>query len=113
MLFNGIIIQNITDEAYDEYDDYDGGMSINQLNAALLKRGLEPSAKFTKKFHELDTNKDGLLEKNEVASAAEAEEGEDYFIGMIVAAIIAASGAVASATIGGAAALGAAAINKG
>merc|ERR1719150_1889316 len=78
-------------EAYDEYDDYDGGMSINQLNAALLKRGLEPSAKFTKKFHELDTNKDGLLEKNEVASAAEAEEGEDYFIGMIVAAIIAAS----------------------
>ena len=74
MLFNGIIIQNITDEAYDEYDDYDVGMNINQLNAALLKRGIKPSAKFTEKFHELDTNQNGLLEKSE-AEAAEQDYG--------------------------------------
>ena len=78
MLFNGIIIQNITDEAYDEYDDYDVGMNINQLNAALLKRGIKPPAEFTDIFSELDTNKNGLLQKSEVNSATEAEEGQDY-----------------------------------
>merc|ERR1712156_7814 len=82
------------DEAYDEYDDYDGGMNLNQLNAALLKQGIKPSAKITEKFHELDTNKDGLLEKSEVTSAAEAEDGGDYFFGIIAALIAAAAGAV-------------------
>ena len=97
------MIQNITDEAYDEYDDYDGGVNLNQLNAALLKQGIKPLAKFTEKFHELDTNKDGLLEKSEVTSAAEAEDGGDYFFGIddaIIAAIIAAVGAMGSAAIG-------------
>ena len=91
MLFNGIIIQNITDEAYDEYDDYDVGMNINQLNAALLKRGIKPSAKFTEKFHELDTNKNGLLEKSE----AEAAE-QDYGAGTVIGSILGVLGSLGS-----------------
>merc|ERR1712113_1067537 len=83
-------------EAYDEYDDYDVGVSLNQLNAALLKGGIKPSAKITEKFHELDTNKDGLLEKSEVTSATEG--GQDYFLfTLIAAAVAAAAGAAAGA----------------
>ena len=97
MLFNGIIIQNITDEAYDEYDDYDVGMNINQLNAALLKGGIKPSAKITEKFHELDTNKNGMLERFEVTSATEGEQ--DYFLFTILATAIAAlAGGIKAAT---------------
>ena len=85
------MIQNITDEAYDEYDDYDGGMNLNQLNAALLKQGIKPSAKITEKFHELDTNQNGLLEKSE-AEAAEQDYGAGTVAGTVIGSILAVLG---------------------
>ena len=91
MLFNGITIQNITDEAYDEYDDYDVGVSLNQLNAALLKGGIKPSAKITEKFHELDTNKNGLLEKSEAEAAK-----QDYGAGTVIGSILGVLGSLGS-----------------
>ena len=99
------MIQNITDDEKKQIES-DGGVSLNQLNAALLKRGIKPSAKITEKFHELDTNKDGLLEKSEVTSAAEAEDGGDYFFGIIAALIAAAAGAVGAAGAAAGAATG-------
>ena len=96
MLFNGIIIQNITDDENKRIES-DGGMNINQLNAALLKRGIKPSAKITEKFHELDTNKNGMLERFEVTSATEGEQ--DYFLFTILATAIAAlAGGIKAAT---------------
>ena len=90
MLFNGIIIQNITDDENKRIES-DGGMNINQLNAALLKRGIKPSAKFTEKFHELDTNQNGLLEKSE-AEAAEQDYGAGTVAGTVIGSILAVLG---------------------
>ena len=54
----------------------DGGIDTNELNTILSKSNIKPSAEITKKFNELDTNKNGKVEKSEVSS-----QGEDYFFG--------------------------------
>ena len=58
--------------------EHDGGIDQNELNKALAKVGIKPSAKITKKFNELDTNKNGKLEASEVSYANFGTDGEDY-----------------------------------
>ena len=91
MLFNGIIIQNITDDEYDEYDEFVVGMNIDQMNTALLKRGIKPPAEFTDIFSELDTNKNGLLEKSEAEAAK-----QDYGAGTVIGSILGVLGSLGS-----------------
>ena len=66
------MIQNITDDEKTQIES-DGGMNINQLNGAPLKRGIKPSAKITEKFYELDTNKNEMLEKSEEEDLVEVD----------------------------------------
>ena len=76
----------------------DGGIDLNELNAALSKDNIKPSAMVTEKFKELDTNKNGKLEKSEVSS--ENEGGEDYQLTfletLLVGVITAIVGAIAT-----------------
>ena len=53
----------------------DGGVDLDELKTILTKAGIKPSPMSIEIFHELDTNKNGLLEKSEVKSEG---EGEDY-----------------------------------
>ena len=54
----------------------DGGIDLNELETLLAKVGLKPSTTVIGKFNELDTNKNGKIEKSEVESEG---SGEDYF----------------------------------
>ena len=54
----------------------DGGIDTNELNTVLSKSNIKSSADITKKFNELDTNKNGKFEKAEVKSTTEG--GEDF-----------------------------------
>ena len=57
----------------------DGGIDKNELNIVLSKSNIKPSTDITKKFNELDTNKNGKLEKSELSSTTKG--GEDYSLG--------------------------------
>ena len=67
--------QNITEEEAREME-MDGGFDLNEAKTILAKSGLKPPTNIIEKFNELDTNKNGLIEKSEVGY----EEGEDYLI---------------------------------
>ena len=74
------IVSKITDEEKKKIER-DGGVDKDELNKALAKIGIKPSAKITKKFNELDTNKNGKLEPMEVSYARTdiwRTDGEDY-----------------------------------
>ena len=59
--------------------EHDGGIDQDELNKALAKIGIKPSAKITKKFNELDTNKNGKLEASETENIWNfGTDGEDY-----------------------------------
>ena len=68
--------QNITEEEAREME-MDGGFDLNEVKTILAKSGLKPPTNIIEKFNELDTNKNGLIEKSEVGYE---EEGEDYLI---------------------------------
>ena len=55
----------------------DEGIDTNELNTVLSKSNIKSSANITKKFNELDTNKNGKLEEAEVSPTTEG--GKDYF----------------------------------
>ena len=57
---------------------HDGGIDTNELSTVLSKSNIKPSAEITKKFNELDTNKNGKLEESDFSTATEG--GEDYFL---------------------------------
>ena len=77
--------QNITEEEAKEME-MDGGFDLNEVKTILAKSGLKPPTNIIEKFNELDTNKNGLIERSEVGFE---EEGEDY-LGLGVMAIAAA-----------------------
>ena len=54
----------------------DGGIDLNELERVFAKGGLKPSTTVIGKFNELDTNKNGKIERSEVRSEG---EGEDYW----------------------------------
>ena len=57
--------------------EMDGGFDLNEVKTILAKSGLKPPTNIIEKFNELDTNKNGLLERSEVGYE---EEEEDYLI---------------------------------
>ena len=59
----------------------DGGIDLNELETIFAKVGLKPSTMVIGKFNELDTNKNGKIEKSEVESEG---SGEDYIFGMLL-----------------------------
>ena len=75
----------------------DGGIDLNELETLLAKVGLKPSTMVIGKFNELDTNKNGKIEKSEVESEG---SGEDYFAPLWGAAIAGIAAAVAGTAIG-------------
>ena len=70
--------QNITEEEAREME-MDGGFDLNEVKTILAKGGLKPPSNIIEKFNELDTNKNGLIERSEVGFE---EEGEDYLLGV-------------------------------
>ena len=72
------IVSKITDEEKKKIER-DGGVDKDELNKALAKIGIKPSGKITKKFNELDTNKNGKLEASETENIWNfGTDGEDY-----------------------------------
>ena len=59
--------------------EMDGGFDLNEVKTILAKSGLKPPTNIIEKFNELDTNKNGLIERSEVGFE---EEGEDYLLGV-------------------------------
>ena len=57
----------------------DGGIDKKELNTVFSKSNIKPSAEITKKFNELDTNKNGKVDESELSSVTKG--GEDYFFG--------------------------------
>ena len=74
--------QNITEEEAREME-MDGGFDLNEVKTILAKSGLKPPTNIIEKFNELDTNKNGLIERSEVGFE---EEGEDYWMGVMAVA---------------------------
>ena len=76
--------QNITEEEAREME-MDGGFDLNEVKTILAKSGLKPPTNIIEKFNELDTNKNGLIERSEVGFE---EEGEDYIMPFVGTAFL-------------------------
>ena len=64
----------------------DGGIDKKELNTVFSKSNIKPSAEITKKFNELDTNKNGKVEESELSSISKG--GEDYFFGGLLQTLL-------------------------
>ena len=67
--------------------DFDGVITLDEMKAVLAKNGQKLPTMIIEKFTELDTNKNGKLEKLELKPEG---EGEDYWIVGLFAAFVAA-----------------------
>ena len=67
--------------------DFDGVITLDEMKAVFAKNGQKLPTMIIEKFTELDTNKNGKLEKSELKPEG---EGEDYWIVGLFAAFLAA-----------------------